>query len=279
MRSRVPARAAATGFTLIELLVVVSIVSLLIALLAPALGGARLEARRLKSVTNARSIAATFQQAHDASGHYPFTRAGTRPEGSPPGAPTPPPGVVLVKWWPQGTILGVSSHWAHEYLWPGMLGAAATWPSHYATWVSPGRSTNLPETLPSAGVPGEESEEGPPIERVVSYRYAHSFVAKPALWKPGTDLNATLLAPIASHEVQYPSQKVMVYDAELAYLRKAPPAVNGHYQAATPMAFADGHADAKDPTEANPGFANPLNGGSAMAIHNTPEGVAGWDYR
>lgn len=266
------------GFTLVELLVVISVVSLLIALLAPALGGARVEARRLKSVTNARSIASTFQQVNDATGHYPFRKAGTRPEGAPPGAPAPPPGVLLVEWWPKGTVIGVSSHWAHEFLWPGMLGAAATWPSHYATWVSPGRSTALPESL-SAGVPGEEGEEGPSIERVVSYRYAHSFVAKPALWRPGTDLNASLLAPIAAHEVQYPSQKVMVYDAELAYLRKAPPALNGHYRAATPMAFADGHADAKDPTEANPGFANPLNGGSTMAIHNTPEGVAGWDYR
>ncbi len=271
-----PARA---GFTLVELLVVISIVSLLIALLAPALGGARMEARRLKSVTNARSIASTFQQVNDAAGHYPFRKAGTRPEGAPPGAPAPPPGVLLVEWWPKGTIIGVSSHWAHEYLWPGMLGAAATWQSHYATWVSPGRSTSLPESLPSAGVPGEDGEESPKIERVVSYRYSNSFVAKPALWRQGTDLSAALLAPIASHEVVYPSQKAMVYDAELAYLRKAPPVVNGHYQVATPMAFADGHADAKDPTEANPGAANPLNGGSTMNLHNTPEGVAGWDYR
>lgn len=268
------------GFSLVELLVVVSVIGLLTAIALPALRGARMDARRLQSVTNARSIMSTFQAVADAKRTYPFTAAGTRPAGAPAGAPTPPPGVILVPWWPQGTIIGISSHWAHEFLWPGMVSDVAPWTENYATWVSPGRSTLLPESAPM-GLPGGstgEDEGGVSVDRTVSYRYSHTFVAKPALWREGTGLSPALLSGVTPAEVQYPSSKVVVYDADLAYLNRTPRVVGGHYAAATPMAFADGHAEAKDPTTAKAGFANPLNAGSSMTIHNTPEGAAGLDY-
>lgn len=60
------------GFTLIELLVVISIISLLIGILLPALGAARRAALRVKSSNNARSVGQAMIVFGDTNnGYYP----------------------------------------------------------------------------------------------------------------------------------------------------------------------------------------------------------------
>lgn len=64
------------GFTLIELLVVISIIALLIAILLPALGAARLSARKLQSNTQLRGMhqaMVTFGQSN--KGYFPGLRS------------------------------------------------------------------------------------------------------------------------------------------------------------------------------------------------------------
>lgn len=66
------------------------------------------------------------------------------------------------------------------------------------------------------------------------------------------------MQPIQQHEVDFPSIKVVLWDAHLVYLNKTPNAINGQWAAPTPMAFADLHADLKEPTKAAAPVGNPL---------------------
>jgi prepilin-type N-terminal cleavage/methylation domain-containing protein/prepilin-type processing-associated H-X9-DG protein len=72
MNEHISFRRIDTGFTLIELLVVISIISLLVALLLPALNKSRKAAENLRCQTNIRQItAASFAYATDMKGNLP----------------------------------------------------------------------------------------------------------------------------------------------------------------------------------------------------------------
>ena len=268
------------AFTLVELLVAIAVIGVLIGITLPALGAARIEARKAQSIANARSIAGVFHMYADTKGHYPFQRVGELPsnnDGSAPPQVALPPGVLAVRWWPNNIVVAQASHWAHERLWPGMVSSLAPWPDHYPTWVSPGRSAELPD-LETIQVGGGSFQTG--AINAVSYYYSHSFVARPTLWQDGAEsaLSENILGPVRPAHVAFPANKAMLYDAELAYLRKSPRIVNGHWDAPSAIAFADGHAAMHNPTHATPGRANPLNGGDTRTLHNTPGGVLGTDY-
>jgi len=79
-----------SGFTLIELLVVISIIALLIAILLPALGAARISARDSQSLSNVRQIGSIAMAAYlaERKDEYPWHSSAipssARPHGSKP---------------------------------------------------------------------------------------------------------------------------------------------------------------------------------------------------
>ncbi len=150
------------------------------------------------------------------------------------------------------------------------------------------RAEGLREPWPALMSPGvgDDDSEARFGGALPSYFFSQSFVADPRLWTPSPssavpNASSPLLRDIKIGEVAHPSQKAMIHDWDLAYLARRPRAsINGLRDVPTPIAFADGHAAAHNPTNATPPFPNPFNiEWSDVAIHNTPNGVHGVDFR
>jgi prepilin-type N-terminal cleavage/methylation domain-containing protein len=270
---RGPSHAAAgprrPAFTLIEVLLVIGIIGFLLSILLPALASTRERAKETQGLSNLRQTGVTFAAYANEFKSWPFRAKGTRldPDADAPNV-APNPHVLLVRWWPEGVTIGISDHWAHSWIWPGIVSRVATWPENFPLWVSPGRSVQLPDT------PGSPEE----LENTVSVRYSHTFVARPELFRPNAQADENLLAATRPDEVQFPSRKVMLWDSHVAYIRKQPQRVGEHLAAKAPMTFADLHAELRDPTQARAGVPNPLRLGIASPINTTPDGVRGFDF-
>lgn len=252
------------GFTLVEVLVVIAIVSLLMAILLPALGSARTTARQTLSISNVRSIGQTFAMYADAHRTYPFPGQVENVDTN------VPEDLYSMRWFPHGAIIATTEVWPMDRLWPALISAVTPWEEAYTTWVSPGRDKSLP-TL-------EAIFDGIEPREVVSYEYSNSFLASPRNWAEGAVEDRSLIGPVRPDEVTYSAQKVLLWDRHLTYHTDQPEIVEGHYDEKTPMVFGDMHAEALNPLDATEGTPNPSNGTDIRRLHNTPGGVRGRDF-
>jgi len=252
------------AFTLIELLVVIGIVAILLSLALPALAKSKVAAKQAVALANLRQVGTTFEQYADSFKSYPFLKPGIGPMGEP-----APGGFIGTKWLDEHSFIMTSDAFEMQWMWAGPMARFVTdLPSAYQTWVSPG----MPKDIKSLG------EEDIEARDQISVRMAECFIARPELYTAAGKDSPSNIQPTSQKDVVFPSNKVILYDAHVAYLTKRPAIVERHYAAPAAMAFVDGHAEAKDPTTATEAVENPMRQGRKVRIHSTPEGVRGRDY-
>lgn len=246
------------AFSLVELLVVIGVIGILIAIVAPALRGARKAVGEAASLANLCGIGKTFE-AYLSSANEAYPRV---PDGE------------FIPWNAPGATGGMTisgTPWMSEHVWPHLIARVAPWQEHLQSWFSPG--VDIEEATRDGGF-------------VPSYFYCHSFVAAPALWTTEGAAQAPqspgrFLVAVRSVQVAHPGAKVMLYDHAVAYVRRADkPRYLGLPDLPTPMLFADSHAAAHVPRHAATPYRNVLNAErfNDAPLYNTPEGVLGPDY-
>ncbi|MBY0112397.1 MAG: prepilin-type N-terminal cleavage/methylation domain-containing protein [Phycisphaerales bacterium] len=246
------------AFSLIELLIAIGIIGILISLALPALGKARLAARQTQALANVRSVSISFEQYASQYQTYPFIQPGAEITG-PHGVKLPSqPGFIGCEWIRPGAFLMSSDPFEMEWMWAAVMAKFSPVENQYPTWVSPGLPTRLPE--------GDDIE---PREQI-SIRYSNAFIARPELFKPGAKDDPKNIAPVRSGDVLNPSSKVMLFDAHLAYYSKRPKIRDNHYDEATPMGFADGHGEARNPLSATEGVCPTSCGATATSASTAP---------
>lgn len=244
----------ASGVTLIEVLVVIAIVGVLMGLLVVALGRSRQVAGATKSVANLKGLGVTlsfYAEAH--RGRNPFIKEGEAVDSAPPDEP-------------EGFRVSFSPVWWLDTLWPTLMHDVAPWREHFESWISPGSSRTPPYWPIAIG----HSATRPPA---VSYEYSNSFLGRPGIWRDSSSATESDIGPTLVANVSHPSQKVILFDAERAYL-------HGEVHALTtrPLLMVDGSASLRlDQDAANP-VPNPLNDRSPRLYHDTPAGIAGRDF-
>lgn len=246
------------AFTLIELLVSISVITVLLAILLPALAGARVSAGSAGMLSNLRGIGVSveiYTQAHD--GLYPFHNPEESYLFSPPDGPI--------------STISTSDPWAMRINWPCAFHSVAPWREHFRSWMNPGRAIN--DRTPWRN--GNDEFGGIVL---VSYHYSCSFQARPEAWPVASDGVPSgdpvgLLLPTRAPEVASNSSKCLMYDADRAYLRR-------DARASDPrgVLLADGSAALRPDSAAAAPVQNRVNDRSPSRFHDTPMGVRGRDY-
>jgi len=245
------------AFTLIEALVAIGVIAILLGILIPVLGGAKSDAGAVASLANLRSIGQTFELYLQGNRTvYPFVAPGST--------------VDLARRGESPFECRIDPHWYLEGLWPALVQDVAPWEAHFTTWLSPGAHRERLWPL-NCGLGGGADISG----AWVSYRYSNSFLALPSLWSGSSSADEGLIQPVRQSLVSHPGSKVLMYDADRAYLRTDN---TSGADPKRPVLLTDGSASLRKDADAVRPVVNPLYSQSPRIYHDTPGGVTGRDF-
>jgi prepilin-type N-terminal cleavage/methylation domain-containing protein len=239
------------GFTLIELLVAIGVVAILLGLLLPTLGTARVRAGETKALAQIRDLGITMElylQSHRSV--YPWHEPGEPYIYAPPGLPA------------GGLMTTSDDPWSMRYLWADTMHQVAPWQEHYVSWLG-ARPALDANALPWRGSEGYGAYP--------AYEYSNSFIGDPACWLPTGNARPR---PIRQPAVRFPSSKALMYDRARNYLTIA---TRDNPRRA--VLAADASAAMRDDREAAPPVQNRARPNMGVMIYqDTPGGVLGRDF-
>lgn len=245
-------RGRGSGFTLIEVLVVIGIVALIVGITIPAMASVRVRAGGAKSLANLHGIALSVQMYQDQYRVYPFI------EHAQELVFTPPDQAPALR-------VGIAPQWDIARYWPCVMHGIAPWREHFGTWISPGLEREKGrEWLAVGSAPGDSGTSIDP-----SYRYSNSCIATPGVWGGGGD---EVIAARRSDMVVSPSAKVLMFDADMAYLKRASTTSD-----ARPVLMADSSGVNLKDAQASEPVQNRLRTVPPARYHDTAGGLGGRD--
>ncbi len=231
------------AFTLIELLVTIGVIAVLLAITIPALRGALAAGGTTVALSNLRGIAQTIEMyTQRERSVYPYHAPG--------------------EWYNMeaGSRLYTDDPWALRYLWATTMHPIAPWPEHYSAWLNKGVEI--------------EDESQPWNGQHPSYNYACAFFARPEVWSVGGPISVEeAVKPVRTHEVKFASLKAIMFDADRAYLRRAPTRDDKRA-----VLTVDGAAALRFDSDAAAPIQNRVNDREPRRFLDTPDGVRGRDY-
>ena len=237
------------------MLVSISIISLLIAILIPALGSTRDRSRKLASAVNLRSLGQIIDLYIQSADEF---------------YPAPTPGKFYQSPSPLGG-LSTMNHWAISSRWHEFFAEDYPWQEYQSVFLAPGAQRDI--------------DIQPVMTSIFpSYRYSASFLGHPTIWSDreiSVDQWPRLEQSVKRTMVRHTSAKALMWDIEMPYIRRPLNFdANHNLLENTPMLFADQHVAYHIPAEASEAVFNRATYASHLIekLHNTPNGVYGRDY-
>lgn len=253
------------GWSLVEMLGVLGVVGVLLALLLPALAGARDSARSGACLARLSLLMVSHATHQSCNGGYWLNML--------------PPGLDVCYRSLGETANHFHSVQSHVDGWGYALGedVVSDSRSHH------GEAFACPSVY---GAYRQEFDASPGYVAALSYRYSLAFVTEPALWDPGEPSRRNTpdrwRRRVGVHEVVFPAHKVAMFESGDHH---AP----GRNERRLNVSFADGHADRVDPAIAFPALAVPWHGvteqsgdlplESPMTFSSAGWGVRGRDFQ